>query len=141
MRRPRTTTWAASPPTYGLARRRGLWAVGEVASTGLHGANRLASNSLLEAVVFGARVAADIRAVVSHERLAPIAKTHATDGTPKLAPETRNALIRRLRTTMTEHVGVVRDAHGLKAALALLRQIEREAADDRTLANMALRRS
>jgi L-aspartate oxidase len=116
----------------------GLWAVGEVASTGLHGANRLASNSLLEAVVFAARVAADISHLGSNRR--PTARTDlepvaAVDGDRTGA---RGTLVDRLRKTMSEHVGVVRNAPGLKKAIAVFRDIERQAGTDRVVANMAL---
>lgn len=116
----------------------GLWAVGEVASTGLHGANRLASNSLLEAVVFAARAAEDIRNLDRDHRRAPrvdlqlVAGAHAEHGV------NRGAAVARLRRTMSDHVGVVRDAEGLAKAMQVLRDIERQAGSDRVLANMAL---
>jgi L-aspartate oxidase len=116
----------------------GLWAVGEVASTGLHGANRLASNSLLEAVVFAARAARDIRNLDREQgRRERVELLRVADNSADHSA-TRGPAVARLRATMSEHVGVVRDATGLKKAIGVLRDIERQAGSDRVLANMAL---
>ncbi len=116
----------------------GLWAVGEVASTGLHGANRLASNSLLEAVVFGARAAADIRAYLPHDRVGHFVHPRRVPGNRASAPEQRSEAIDTLRAIMTKHVGVQRSTKGLKAALAALKKLDESAADDTVLSNMIL---
>ena len=116
----------------------GLWAVGEVASTGLHGANRLASNSLLEAVVFAARAAHDIRILDRNQgRRERVELQRVADNGADYSA-TRGPAVARLRRTMSDHVGVVRNAAGLKKAIAVLRGIERQAGGDRVLANMAL---
>ncbi len=116
----------------------GLWAAGEVASTGLHGANRLASNSLLEAIVLGARVADDIRSLVPASEARPIAKLRLIRGGTVVDMRIRAEQIRRIRRIMSEDVGVVREAKGLKHALEALREIEAEAAGDAVVSNMAL---
>ncbi len=116
----------------------GMWALGEVASTGLHGANRLASNSLLEAVVMGARVAADIAATVP-ETVLVRAELEPRPGNPGLPAGQRNALIESLRETMTQNVGVVRTASGLRAAISTIRAIRNQSdANDPDLHNMAI---
>lgn len=116
----------------------GLWAVGEVASTGLHGANRLASNSLLEAVVLGARAALDISRLVTPETAHPTARTYRTGFARPLDLERRARLVSALRHTMSAHVGVVRNGKGLAKALSVLGDISAEAGDDRMVVNMAL---
>lgn len=98
----------------------GLWAAGEVASTGLHGANRLASNSLLEGLVYGARVAENIVRTLDEAgawRLeVPPVSARATATRDNRARIDLDDLRKSLRALMWRRMGITRDAEGLKEA-------------------------
>ncbi|MGO2111437.1 MAG: L-aspartate oxidase [Pseudoclavibacter sp.] len=113
----------------------GLYAIGE-ASSGLHGANRLGGNSLIELLVFGrivgqaalafsAGLDAQARSADAVDRArAEIDELLAADG-----QENVRALQRAIRNTMTEHAGVVRDEQGLSMGLDEIASIEARMAD------------
>ncbi|MCB1519636.1 MAG: L-aspartate oxidase [Hyphomicrobiaceae bacterium] len=116
----------------------GLWAIGEVSSTGLHGANRLASNSLLEAVVFAARAAEDITRTVTDPATVFAAELRSIEGPAQIDQHLRQEAIAEIRDLMSAEVGVVRDRRGLQRALLRLVEINEAAAGDTQLANMIL---
>jgi L-aspartate oxidase len=93
----------------------GLYACGEVAATGVHGANRLASNSLLEAVTYPERIARDVFARVP-DRMTPLPSLAAPARGDDVAADAANW--DDLRATAYACVGVERDERGLARGLA-----------------------
>lgn len=130
----------------GRSNLKNLWVCGETASTGLHGANRLASNGLLEALVFARACAKDILESVPsiNEKISQItldqtvfSAQKATADTAALSePGPDPLLVNRLRQTMTSNVGVIRDEASLRRALCDIAQIESAQPDCTALLNM-----
>ncbi|MEO5615775.1 MAG: L-aspartate oxidase [Cypionkella sp.] len=114
----------------------GLWACGEASATGLHGANRLASNGLLEALVYGRRAAQDIAQGLSGVDAPMVVLPLVLGGQLPDAELPDPDLIAQLRQVMTDHVGVVRAARGLKTALRRIAALEAKTRGDVNLLNM-----
>jgi len=101
---------------HGAATLGGLFAAGECASTGVHGANRLASSSLLEAAVFGGRAGRAAAAVSG--------PTIRVPKTPYLAPKLPAEGLSELRRCLSRDAGVIRDAVGLTRLLEAIDALE-----------------
>ncbi|HEY3624947.1 MAG TPA: L-aspartate oxidase [Terracidiphilus sp.] len=102
---------------------RGLYAAGEAACTGVHGANRLASNSLLEGLVFGARAA---RAMLAGDARPPLpaAEAHRSETLDRSQEELVDDFIGELQQTMWKHAGLLRNEASLGEGCARLAKCE-----------------
>lgn len=110
--------------TWGRSTLRGLSVCGECASTGAHGANRLASNSLLEAVVMAARIA---------DRLRDDTLKTASASQGEVPADLPDETLQTLRDGMAAKCGVVRDASGLESLIESIDQMQDERGHARAL--------
>jgi L-aspartate oxidase len=112
---------------WGRSSLEGLWACGEASASGVHGANRLASNSLLEALVYGSRVAENI-ATTHPERVGekPHDVAEGLEHTMCVRPEDGKTVqaTSDLRNLMYANVGLVRNEFGLREALSRIEELE-----------------
>jgi len=121
---------------YGRTSVKNLFAFGEVAATGVHGANRLASNSLLEAVVFPMR----LKEIIHDERVPPslkfVSRSTSTQSNVRFGGQAclfanschplSNNIRKKLQHLMWEKVGIVRTGKGLESALRQIDSLEKE---------------
>jgi L-aspartate oxidase len=112
----------------------GLWACGEVACTGLHGANRLASNSLLEAASFGWRAGEDVKN-------SPLLQTRQKQitsfaETTKIEARAAKEDAEKIRAVLSDDAGVIRDRAGLERAIGLLSPLAKKS--DMALAGLMI---
>lgn len=116
---------------------RHLYAIGEAGCTSLHGANRLASNSLLECVVTAFELVNTLSfenlqvSDVIDDSILSIIKNYAPEDEPEVADCDVNALINRLKDTMWKNVGIIRDENSLLQALSDLKKISEEFGQNR----------
>ena len=109
----------------------GLFAAGEVACTGVHGANRLASNSLLEGLVYGARAAQNMRERFQSGHNAPVASAKGSSEASNGQPAETEKFIQKVQSLMWQYVGVVRDGKGLRQVVAALSALPAPQGGDR----------
>jgi L-aspartate oxidase len=112
---------------WGRTRVKGFYAVGEAACTGIHGANRLASNSLLEGLVFGKRIglqiAENFAEIKKHEGLKPAIK----ENKQRIHKDVDAlGMIQKLQEIMNQDVGIARNKEGLSTALASISEMQEQ---------------
>lgn len=113
----------------------GLYSAGEAACTGVHGANRLASNSLLEGLVFGARVAEAMR----EEQAGSLAKRSDSASAVNAFILDPKPVLDQLRRAMWEHAGVIRNREGLANLQAQISDWQRSMGTDSSRQHIELR--
>ena len=118
----------ALKPMHGAGRHLSFYACGEAAFNGIHGANRLASNSLLEGLVFGKRIAQEVSGKVFEKEAKAVSQPQTlmmqqTFGEPL---ENAAALKAQIRKLMTNNVGIIRNEEKLHQALEMILEIKRQ---------------
>src|SRR5579862_4945038 len=109
----------------------GLYAAGEAAATGVHGANRFPSNSLLEALVFGARAGKSMREELNISRVSAGNDKKAASQNGPIDAGTED-LISQIREAMGKHLGPVRIRSGMQEAIKILESLSPKVAHPRT---------